>query len=290
MTVDYVPYKIDEEVHGFFALVTDITARKQAEEELRQLQEKLAHVARLSTRGEMATGLAHELNQPLAAIASYCYAGEQTLAGTESPKPERLRELFEKSQEQAMRAGDIIRRLRALVGKRPAIRSQVDIIEPIQEVLHVMESDLRQSEVRVELRADHAGGVVNIDEIQIQQVLVNLFRNALDAMSETEPDQRLLNITTTGAADDLIEVAICDAGTGVSAEKKDHVFDAFFTSKSDGMGMGLAISRTIIESHGGRLWMTPNKDRGVTFRFTLPIAKEASEDDGLETNGLHKSS
>ncbi|MCH7988788.1 MAG: PAS domain S-box protein [Planctomycetes bacterium] len=255
-------------------IAVDVTEQKQMEEQIQQNRNELAHVARLSTMGEMATGLAHELNQPLTAITSYCYLGEQALTHSESTDLNPLRELFEKLTEQAMRAGEIIRRLRALVGKRTAIRSPVDVVDPIQEVLHLMESDLRQREVRVELQADHSNGVAVMDDIQIQQVLVNLIRNALDAMSEIDCDQSALKITTSLTTDDLIEVAVCDTGKGVPLEKKDQIFDPFFTTKSEGMGLGLAISRTIIESHGGRLWMTTNSDRGVTFHFTLPIEKQ----------------
>ena len=178
-----------------------------------------------------------------------------------------------------MRSGEIIRRLRGLVGKRTPVRTSVNVSEPVQEVLRLLESDLRQNEVRVEQQTDHSDHVVMIDEIQIQQVLVNLIRNALDAMSQTERDQRTLKITTSRTADDLIKVSVCDTGKGIPVESADQVFDAFFSNKSEGMGMGLAISRSIIESHGGRLWMTPNIDRGVTFHFTLPIAKERSDDD-----------
>jgi C4-dicarboxylate-specific signal transduction histidine kinase len=256
--------------------IRDITDRIRAEEELREHQERLAHITRLSTMGEMATGLAHELNQPLAAIATYCYAGQQGLADSGSADPQKLRELFEKLSGQAVRSGEIIRRLRALVGKRLPVRSPVNVVEPIQEVMHLLESDLRQSEVHFELHTDHSSSVAIIDEIQIQQVLVNLIRNALDAMSETDRDQRTLNITTSQRADGLIEVAVCDTGEGVPAGNSGQVFDAFFSTKTEGLGMGLAISRTIIESHGGRLWMSPNSDRGVTVHFTLPIANQGS--------------
>ncbi|MBT6496023.1 MAG: PAS domain-containing protein, partial [Planctomycetaceae bacterium] len=259
----------------------DFTERKRAEEEVRQLQESLAHVTRISVMGEMATGLAHELNQPLAAISTFCHVG-QALAETESADLEKLRELFEKSERQAIRAGEIIRRLRVLVGKRDSVRSPVDVIEVIEEVLHLLETDLRQSEVEIDQnqQTNHSDDVVIIDEIEIQQVLVNLIRNASDAMSAMDRGQRTLKITTAQTADDLIEIAVCDAGNGVPPEQQDQIFDAFFTTKSSGMGMGLAISRTIIESHGGRLWMTPNSGRGVTFHLTLPIAKECSDDDG----------
>jgi PAS domain S-box-containing protein len=262
------------------SVMIDITDRKHAEEESRQHQEKMAHVARLSTMGEMATGLAHELNQPLAAMAAYCFAGEQVLADSESEDADELRELFKKSADQATRAGEIIRRLRGLVGKRAPVRERVDIGEPIREVLHLLESDLRESEIRVEQQMDHSDEVVTIDEIQIQQVLVNLVRNAREAMSETEGEKRTLKISTSRTADDLIEVAVSDSGMGVPGKSAGQVFDAFFSTKSEGMGMGLAISRSIVESHHGRLWMTPNPDRGVTFHLTLPVAREGSDGNG----------
>jgi len=258
----------------------DITDRRLAQEEIRELQEKLAHVARLSTMGEMATGLAHELNQPLSAISAYCYAGQQIVTDVGPTDQEQLWDLFDKLTEQAMRAGEIIRRLRGLVAKRTPVRSSVDSGELIEGLLRLMEPDLRESEVRLERRLDHLEPAVTIDEVQIQQVLVNLIRNALDAMSETRRDQRTLTITTSQMAGDLLEVAVCDTGRGIPVESSYQVFDAFFSSKSEGMGMGLAISRTIIESHGGHLWMTPNSGRGVTFRFTVPLEKDESHDNG----------
>ena len=256
----------------------DLTERKRAEEELQQHQEKLAHISRLSTMGEMATGLAHEINQPLGAIVNYCFVGEQTLANAESIDPEPLRELFHEMSGQALRAGEIIRRLRSLVGKRAPVRSRVDIAEPIQEVLHLLASDLRQSGVRLEQKIEPSIPGVWIDDVQIQQVLVNLIRNAIDAMSETQRELRSLTITASRGADDMVEVSVSDTGKGISSEAENQVFEAFFSTKAEGMGMGLAISRTILESHGGRLWLTPNADRGVTFRFTLPIARKDIRD------------
>ena len=261
-------------ISQLLGFAVDISDRKRAEEELRQHQEKLAHISRLSTMGEMATGLAHEINQPLGAIVNYCFVGEQTLANAESIDLEQLRELFQDMSEQALRAGEIIRRLRSLVGKRAPVRSRVDVAGPIQEVLQLLASDLRQSEVRLEQKIEPSIPAVWIDEVQIQQVLVNLIRNALDAMSETERDLRSLTIIVSRSANDMVEVAVSDTGKGISSETGNQVFDAFFSAKAEGMGMGLTISRTILESHGGRLWLTPNEDRGVTFRFTLPIARK----------------
>lgn len=175
-----------------------------------------------------------------------------------------------------MRAGEIIRRLRSLVSKTTPDRLSIDIGELIGDVFRLLETDLRQSQIRIERQLDQLISTVTIDEVQIQQVLVNLVRNAIDAMSETERDQRTLKISTSRKPDDYILVAVSDTGKGIPVESADRVFEAFFSSKSEGMGMGLAISRTIIESHEGRLWMTPNPDRGVTFQFTLPVQKDVS--------------
>lgn len=249
--------------------------RRQTEHELRVLQDRLAHVSRVSTMGEMATGLAHELNQPLAAMLSYAYAGEQTLHDSNgSVDVEYLQELFEKLSGQAARAGEIIRRLRTLVGKRTAARARVDIEDPVVEVLALLDATLRRNEVQVDLKLDLQPCPVNIDEIQIQQVLVNIIRNAIDAMKSTEPEKRRLAIITSAQGAEAVDVAIQDSGEGLSEDELGRVFDAFVSSKPEGMGMGLAISRTIVESHGGSLSVASNPHRGVTFRIQLPLAKD----------------
>ena len=150
----------------------------------------------------------------------------------------------------------------------------------------MMESELRLSDVTLELRTDHSDCIVCIDAIQIQQVLVNLIRNSLDAMVETECEQRTLQITSSRTADGMVEVAVSDTGKGVSLEITNELFDAFFSTKPEGMGMGLAISRTIVESHGGSLWMTANANHGVTFRFTIPTSAEETAEDATQESRL----
>ena len=264
----------DGKMLGHHCFMRDITERKQAEEEIRRQKDKLAHISRVSTMGEMATGLAHEVNQPLAAIANYCYAGTHLLDNIHSADVEPLRELFEKLSDESLRAGEIIRRLRGLVCKRAPVRVKTDVHEPIQEVIRLLENDLRQSEVRIKENTRNDLPAVMIDDVQIQQVVVNLVRNAIDAMSDVECDRRSLTITTLLNKDEFIEIAISDTGKGLPPESVDRVFDAFYSSKPEGMGMGLAISRSIIESHGGKMWITANSGPGVTFHFTLPIEKE----------------
>ena len=257
--------------------VQDITARKRAEIEVQKLQDELAHVARLNTMGEMGTGLAHELNQPLAAIVTYCFTGQKTLSDSDSVNLDLLRDLFSKLDKESMRASEIIRRLRAFVTKRAPEVQRIDIVETIREVLQLMDSDLRRNEISIELSIDHSDSIVTIDEIQIQQVLVNLIRNAMDAMVEIEHDRRTIKVSTSLRDDDFVEITVCDSGKGIPVESINQIFDAFFTNKPEGMGMGLAISRTIVESHKGQLWVTPNSGHGVTFHITLPVTKDESE-------------
>jgi signal transduction histidine kinase len=159
-----------------------------------------------------------------------------------------------------------------MVKSKAAARSQADIVDLIHEVLRLLEPDLRQSEARVELHADDSRRLARVDEIQIQQVLVNLIRNALDAMREVERGGRTLAIRTARGDGDLIEIAVCDSGVGIPLESRNEVFEPFYSTKSEGMGMGLAISRTIVAAHGGDLWMTPNPGRGTTFHFTVRSA------------------
>ena len=263
----------EPETFAIGVVAIEITERKRAEEQARQLQEQLAYVARLNTMGEMAAGIAHELNQPLTAIATYCYAARETLRNSPSSHAE---EFLEKAIDQAIRSGEIIRRMRSLVRKTAPARSSTDVRELIREVVGLVEPEVRLRGTRLKVNVDDTLSDVLADRIQIQQVLINLVRNAFDAMDDVPSDGRTLRITTSTSGPEMVEVAVCDSGTGIAVEDWDRVLDAFFTTKPQGMGMGLAISRSIIESHGGHLWLTPNRERGVTFHFTLPIAKDRS--------------
>ena len=277
---NFVPVR-DSQGHIKHVIVTsvNITDRKHAEEEIRRQQDKLAHISRLSTMGEMATGLAHEVNQPLAAISNYCLAGKRLLENVDAIEIETLRDLLQKLSNQSLRAGEIIRRLKGFVGKRAPVRVSADIRDSIREVIRLFESDLRRSGIRIKNLTKSDMPPVVIDDVQIQQVLVNLIRNAIEAMAETPRKQRSLAVATALSGDDFIEVTICDNGKGLPKDSIEQVFEAFFTSKPDGMGMGLAISRSIIQSHGGTMWATPQEGQGVTFHFTLPIDQESGSDD-----------
>ncbi|MEM9417829.1 MAG: PAS domain S-box protein [Planctomycetota bacterium] len=254
------------------AIQRDITRRKVAADLARVHREELAHVTRLSTMGEMASGLAHEINQPLAAIQNYA-AGAIRRIENQQAAVNDLDQALNHIADQSDRAGQIVRRLRAFVTKRGTVRSSEHINLLLKETLALLEADLleHQGRVSLELAADDDLPQIHVDGIQIEQVLVNIIRNAFEAMQDTAPDQRILDIATRLDPDGQILVALADRGPGLTASQRDHLFDPFFTTKDDGMGMGLTISQSIVQAHDGRLWATPNPaGRGTVFHLTLP--------------------
>ncbi len=254
----------------------DITERRQAEEEARQHQADLVHVSRLCTMGEMAAGLAHELNQPLAAIVSYTQGCVRRL-GTGPINAEELLEAMRQVTNQAQRAGEIIRRLRNFVSKGEPQRTFVDANAMVREVLSMAKMDIRKHQVKVKLQLAENLPTVHADIIQIEQVILNLVRNGMEAMTGNDDNDRELLVSTYLNSTAEVETAISDRGEGLPMGDSEQVFDAFFTTKKEGMGMGLAISRSIIEAHGGRLWAKANPERGTTFFFTLPIQTGGNE-------------
>jgi PAS domain S-box-containing protein len=248
----------------------DISERRKAEEMAHMHQVELAHISRVTTMGEITTGIAHELNQPLTAISNYAESCAQAIASGAPDAEEKLTEWIEKIATNTHRAAEMIRRLRSFTRKSEPRRSTVEVGELVQEVIELVEPETRMQEVR--LRSE-SGGVVHatVDRIQVQQVLVNLLRNAYEAMAANPPDQRQVTIAVR-PLDDKAEISVEDTGEGIAPENLYRVFDAFFTSKPHGVGIGLAISRSIVEDHGGRLWVQPNPTRDVTFHFTLPLS------------------
>lgn len=252
----------------------DITAVRRAEQESRQHQSELVHVCRLSTMGEVATGMAHELNQPLSAIVNYANGASRRLQGG-SDDTEALVDAMRHISAQAQRAGEIIRRLRALVGKQPPIRSVVDLNYLVREVCSFVEFETGKLDLQIDLQLADGEIPVNVDLVQIEQVLLNLVRNGLDALEGRPPGERALAIGTR-IEDGFALVSVRDNGSGIPPERMQHLFDPFYTTKETGMGMGLPISQTILENHDGEIRAESEPDVGTLFLVRLPIAPVAN--------------
>lgn len=261
-----------EDLEGAVAHVVltgiDDTDRRAAEARAREREAELAHMDRLSLTGEMAAGLAHELNQPLTSIYTYAKACQRMLRD-EHVSRETLGEVLAQTARRAEYTGEVIRHFRGFVRKRPPARRPVDLDRVIEEALEFVSPLICSTGITVVLELSTPHSEVWADPVQIEQVLLNLVRNAVDAMSEREATRRL-TISSVGTDAGLVEVSVIDTGPGVSAERRRTLFEPFVTSKKDGLGMGLVISRGIVESHGGRLWLDEGCETGAAFRFTLP--------------------
>mgnify|MGYP001501784955 CR=1 FL=1 len=258
-------------------LVDERTAQlRAADERAKQRQDELAHAYRLSAMGEMAAGIAHELNQPLHAILNYVEACRRRMMSGDKDTGQVVHDL-ELISRMAERAGQIIHRLRMLANKRPTCRSSLDVNEVVREAVSILDFEARRQDVRIHFDLIPRAPVVLADAILIQQVIINLIQNALHAMDGAESGTREVKIGTRMSGDDTVEVAVCDTGPGVPAAVSDRLFEPFFTTRPEGLGLGLSISRSIVEAHGGHLEATPNRDRGMTFRFTLPVAEESQQ-------------
>jgi two-component system sensor kinase FixL len=257
----------------FTGFVRDLTEHQQTQARLQELQSELVHVSRLSAMGEMASALAHELNQPLAAISNYMKGSRRLLAGSEDPNVAKIESAMDRAAEQAVRAGQIIRRLRDFVARGESEKRVESFSKLIEEAGALGLAGAREQNVQLRFNLNPDIDLVLADRVQIQQVLVNLFRNALEAMAQSP--LRELVVTNTKVADDMIEVEVSDTGSGFQDDVIPNLFQTFFTTKETGMGVGLSISRSIIEAHGGRMWAESNASGGATFRFTLPAAGES---------------
>ncbi|MCX7164617.1 MAG: ATP-binding protein, partial [Rhodocyclales bacterium] len=258
---------------GWMGSLVDITERKQADQRARQQQDRLQSTARLVAMGEMASSIAHELNQPLAAISSYC-TGAANLLRNETPAAEVLPAL-DKAVEQAQRAGQVIRRIYSLARHSEDRFELIRLEERIDDALALMEIDIRQKGIRVALDIQ-AKPLVEGDPVLLEQALFNLFRNATESMRDTVPDQRQIGITL-GSTDGYAQLTIADRGCGIDADVADKLFDPLFTTKAEGMGMGLAICRSVVENHRGRLSFEANPGGGTVFHILLPLASVARQ-------------
>ena len=255
----------------FTGFIHDITQRQSAELRFHELQSELAHVGRLSEMGTLASSLAHELNQPLTAIASYCEGAADLLRG--NPDTERLdmaREALRDTAEQAIRAGQIVRRMRDFLTHGHTEHRVENLSKLVTEANALALVGTSEHGIDVQVHLDPAADEVFVDRIQIQQVLFNLIRNAIESMLDSGTRSLII---ATSAADGFATICIEDTGSGISEALAPQLFQPFVTSKETGMGIGLSICRTIVEAHGGRIWFEPGSDGGTIFRFTLPLAE-----------------
>jgi len=251
----------------FTGFIRDLTERQKTEARLQELQSELVHISRLTAMGEMASTLAHELNQPLSAIANYLKGSRRLLEGSADQRSNTMRDAMDKAAEQALRAGQIIRRLRDFVARGESERRVESMKKLVEEASALALVGAKDQGVRVRFMFDPAVELVLADKVQIQQVLLNLLRNAIEAMETS--DRRELTVSSAAAEDDMVTISVADTGSGIASEMTSQLFQPFVTTKRHGMGVGLSISRTIVEAHGGRIWADSNPGGGTTFRFTL---------------------
>lgn len=265
----------------YTGFIRDLTDRQQTEERLRDLQAELVHVSRLTAMGEMASTLAHELNQPLSAIANLLTGSRRLLDRGRPEDQAKIRDAVDKASTQALRAGDVIHRMREFVRRGATERAPESLSKVVEDAAALALIGAREHLVTTRLKLDPKADAVYADRVQIQQVLVNLIRNAVDAMAEAP--RRELTIASQRLANGSVQVNVTDTGSGISDDFRERLFQPFMTTKAEGMGVGLSISRSIIEAHGGRIWADANPAGGTVFHFTLPPRRD--DDDHNEESG-----
>jgi len=258
-------------------LEAQIIERKQAQESLQQAQASLERLNRVMLVGEMTASIAHEVNQPIAAAVANANACLRWLAA-QPPDMGEARQALGRIVRNGNRASEVICRIRSLVKKVPQRRDRLDINKAILEVVALTDSEVHRHRVALQTDLSRDIPLVPADRIQLQQVLLNLIANAIEAMSGLDDRPRELTVATGGGNSNDVFVEVRDSGLGLDPASLDRLFDSFYTTKRDGIGMWLAISRSIVESHGGKLWATPNQPHGAVFRFTLPVDEESSTD------------
>ena len=261
-------------------LFNDITERKRAEAEARdserryrEVQAELAHASRVATMGQLMASIAHEVRQPIAAVVTNAQAGLNWL-GAQPPDLEEVRQTLGCIVRDGMRAGDVIGRIRALIEKAPPRKEDLEINEAVLEVIALTRAEVLKSGVSVRTQLAEGLPVIRADRVQLQQVILNLIINAVEAMSGVGEGARELLISTGRDASNGVLISLRDSGPGLDPKSLDRLFEAFYTTKAQGMGLGLAISRSIIEAHGGRLWASANVPRGASFQFTVPASPD----------------
>jgi two-component system sensor kinase FixL len=251
----------------FTGFIRDLTERQKTEARLQELQSELVHISRLTAVGEMASALAHELNQPLSAIANYLKGSRRLLQDKADEASRMVRDAMDKAAEQSLRAGQIIRRLRDFVARGESERRVENAKKLVEEASALALVGAKEHGVRVRFEFNPAHDLVLADKVQIQQVMLNLIRNAIEAMEQAEQREMVVRVQPSGS--DMIEISVSDTGSGIAPEISAQLFQPFITTKASGMGVGLSISRTIVEAHGGQILVEPNPGGGTIFRFTL---------------------
>lgn len=283
-TIDGRPWAFDtmlvfDEVRrsGAVGFSIDITERKQSKQRLEKQRAELAHIARVKTIEEMVTSIAHELNQPLAAVVMQAEVTARKMQLGRAGGAQELIESLGCIADEAYRAGQIIQRMKDFVRKTEPRRSSIDLFDIVCEAVALVENDLRHASITCDFDLDPSLPKVLVDAIQVQQVLLHLIRNAMEAIELAGSGRREITVRAK-AQNGAEEVAVCDTGCGISEQHLSRYFDTFYTTKPDGMGLGLPISRSIIEAHGGRIWGKRNPDRGATFTFSIPIPRKDQQD------------
>ena len=278
-TLDFAVRPIMDKNGHVVSLVSesrDITEQKLAEEEARQHRERIAHVTRLSTLGEMAAGIAHEINQPLTAISLFAQAQKRLV---DTGNFEKMGEVCEKLNEHALRASDVVERMQAMARQSESTKETVSFGDLIDSSVKLAESEARIYDFQIDVTRCRSCPDVSVDAVQVQQVILNLLRNGMEAMLSADDDrEKLVRIKVRCQEDNRVKVAVIDDGPGIADDRVDKLFTPFSTTKKSGMGMGLSISRAIVRAHGGEIGFFNNESRGATFWFTLPTIKRVNED------------
>jgi C4-dicarboxylate-specific signal transduction histidine kinase len=271
---DQLDFKVCELENSNKSLQTEITARERAEEELDQLRSELAHVTRVTTLGEFAASIAHEINQPIGAAIAYANAALNWL-DPERVNLEEVRRAIGRIVEASVRAGNVIDRIRALVKKAPTRKDRVDINDAVLEIVELTRGEMAKNAISIQMQLAERVSAVWGDRVQLQQVILNLLINAIEAMSASE-GSRNLQISTRASEPNGVLVVVRDSGPGLAPDSADRLFDPFYTTKTGGLGMGLSISRSIVEAHRGQLWAGANFPRGAIFEFSLPTCPDVA--------------
>jgi PAS domain S-box-containing protein len=276
MNVTYSPLRPNSDrVEAVLVIIHDLTDHILASEALRRVQAELAHVNRVATMGQLTASIAHEVNQPIGAVSTNAQAAIWWLVAN-PPNLDKARESLRYIVADSQRAGDVIGRIRALVKKEPARKDRFDINQAIVDVVALTQNEALTHNISLHTEFATDLPLVEGDRVQLQQVMLNLVINAIEAMSSMDTDARALRITTEKDVSDAVLVTVQDSGPGLDLANMDSLFEAFYTTKPTGMGVGLAICRSIVEAHGGRLWGGANEERGAAFHFTVPLGRSQS--------------